>query len=385
VIDTTSPSIPTNVTVASKTDRTVSVTWSAATDNIGVTGYEVFRNGAKVAMTSSTSYSDNGLNASTSYTYSVKALDAAGNSSELSEVLSVTTNPAPPSNMVTIYYKQGFAKPFIHYRPVGGSWTTAPGVLIPTSEVGGYNKITINMGTSTQLEACFNNGSSLWDSNNTKNYKFGAGTFTFVPSNSGGSGVISSGVPSTVVVEDKVAPTVPQGLKATSKTESTVNITWTASTDNVAVKGYYIYRNENKVANASTTSFKDTGLSSNKTYYYSIRAYDAAGNESSVSSILPVKTNAKVDTIAPTAPSDLEVSSINQTSIILEWESSKDNVRVVGYEIYQNGVKVGTTSEKKRLVNGLVRGTSYTFYIRAFDAAGNLSSASKSVTAKTKN
>lgn len=384
VTDSVAPSVPATVTVASKTDRSVSLTWTASTDNVGIAGYEVVRNGSRIGLVQTVSFTDGGLTANTSYSYAVRALDAAGNSSALSPVVTVTTNPTAPTNSVTIYYKQGFTKPYIHYRPAGGSWTSAPGLLMPVAEVAGYNKITINIGTATQLEACFNNGGSVWDSNNRLNYRFALGTFTYTPSLTGGPGVITTGTPPTLIVEDKLPPSIPTGLKTVGKTDATVSISWTASTDNVGVKGYDVFRNGNKIATVSSLTFQDTGLSANRTYYYAIRAFDGAGNQSSVSEVLPVKTSPKADTIAPTAPDDLEVSSINQTSIILEWESAKDNVRVVGYEVYQNGVKVGTVSDKKFLANGLLRGTSYTFYVRAFDAAGNLSPASETVTAKTK-
>ena len=55
------------------------LTWNAASDNVGVTGYNVFRNGTQVGTSTSTSYTDSGLTASTAYSYTVKARDAAGN------------------------------------------------------------------------------------------------------------------------------------------------------------------------------------------------------------------------------------------------------------------------------------------------------------------
>ncbi len=92
-------------------------------------------------------------------------------------------------NTVTIYYKRGYSTPYIHYRPVGGTWTTTPGRAMQNSEVAGYSKITINIGPATQLEACFNNGSGTWDSNGGRNYFFNVGTSTY------NAGTITSGVP----------------------------------------------------------------------------------------------------------------------------------------------------------------------------------------------
>ncbi|OZQ58517.1 alpha amylase, partial [Paenibacillus sp. VTT E-133280] len=187
--ETVPPTTPTNVTATVQTASSALISWTASTDNVGVTGYEVYRNGVKVGTTATTSYTDNGLSASTTYNYTVKAFDAAGNLSLLSAIASITT---PAGNSVTIYYKQGYTSPYIHYRPVGGTWTTSPGVAIPVSDVAGYNKITINIGSASQLEACFNNGSGTWDSNGGSNYLFGTGTWTYTP-----TGSITSGGPVT--------------------------------------------------------------------------------------------------------------------------------------------------------------------------------------------
>ncbi|MBC1501324.1 chitinase [Listeria weihenstephanensis] len=91
--DTVAPTAPTNLaTVAANvTDVAVPLSWTAATDNVGVAGYKVYRNGTEVATVSGTTYTDTGLTASTAYSYTVKAYDAAGNVSPTSATLSVTT------------------------------------------------------------------------------------------------------------------------------------------------------------------------------------------------------------------------------------------------------------------------------------------------------
>ncbi|CAH1204636.1 1,4-alpha-glucan branching enzyme GlgB [Paenibacillus auburnensis] len=199
VTDTVAPSVPGNVTATVQNASSALVSWTASTDNVGVTGYEIYRNGVKVGTSATTSYTDNGLSAQTNYSYTVKAIDAAGNLSAFSAAALVTT---PAGNSVTIYYKQGYTTPYIHYRPAGGTWTTAPGVAIPVSEVSGYNKITINIGSATQLEACFNNGSGTWDSNGGTNYLFGTGTWTYTP-----TGNIKAGAPVTPTATPTATPT----------------------------------------------------------------------------------------------------------------------------------------------------------------------------------
>ncbi|WP_393055041.1 glycoside hydrolase family 6 protein [Streptomyces sp. LN549] len=90
--DTQAPTAPTGVTATAKTSGSVSLSWTASTDNTGVTGYDVFRGGVKVGSSTTTSYTDSGLSASTAYSYTVKAKDAAGNVSAASAALSATTS-----------------------------------------------------------------------------------------------------------------------------------------------------------------------------------------------------------------------------------------------------------------------------------------------------
>ena len=89
--DTTSPTAPTNLTANNVTNSSISLTWSAATDNVGVTGYKIFRDYIEIANTSSTSYTDTNITPSTTYTYYVQAFDAAGNVSSNSNIVQVTT------------------------------------------------------------------------------------------------------------------------------------------------------------------------------------------------------------------------------------------------------------------------------------------------------
>ena len=99
--DTTPPSAPTGLASSGVTSSSVTLSWNAATDNVGVTGYEVVRNGVVLPTTvTGLTYTDTGLSASTTYTYTVRALDAAGNVSADSVPVSVTTL-APSSVLYT--------------------------------------------------------------------------------------------------------------------------------------------------------------------------------------------------------------------------------------------------------------------------------------------
>ncbi|MEU2336608.1 carbohydrate binding domain-containing protein [Streptomyces sp. NPDC013172] len=90
--DTQAPTAPANLTSTGKTSSSVSLSWSAATDNVGVTAYDVYRGSTLATSVSGTSATVSGLAASTAYTFTVKARDAAGNVSAASNAVSVTTS-----------------------------------------------------------------------------------------------------------------------------------------------------------------------------------------------------------------------------------------------------------------------------------------------------
>ncbi|WP_049560908.1 fibronectin type III domain-containing protein [Nonomuraea sp. SBT364] len=92
--DQVAPSVPTGLTSPSSTATSAALAWNASADNVAVTGYRVLRDGAPVGTTGALTYTDTGLTPATSYTYTVKALDAAGNSSAASSPLTVTTKSA---------------------------------------------------------------------------------------------------------------------------------------------------------------------------------------------------------------------------------------------------------------------------------------------------
>ena len=94
-IDTTAPTTPTTLAQASVAANHVALTWTGSTDNFGVVGYRVYRGATLVGTTSNTRFIDSGLTASTAYSYTVRAFDAAGNVSPASTALNVTTTANP--------------------------------------------------------------------------------------------------------------------------------------------------------------------------------------------------------------------------------------------------------------------------------------------------
>lgn len=89
--DTEPPTAPAGLTVTATTNNSVSLSWSASTDNVAVTGYDVYRNGVLAGSTTTRTFTDQGLAAATAYGYAVAARDAGGNTSALSTTVSATT------------------------------------------------------------------------------------------------------------------------------------------------------------------------------------------------------------------------------------------------------------------------------------------------------
>jgi chitodextrinase len=102
--DTQAPSVPTGLTVTGTTATSATLSWTASTDNVGVSGYLILRDGTQVGTSLTTTYSDSGLAASTAYTYTVKARDAAGNTSAASSAVTATTAAAPVGGSCTASY-----------------------------------------------------------------------------------------------------------------------------------------------------------------------------------------------------------------------------------------------------------------------------------------
>jgi uncharacterized protein YkwD/chitodextrinase len=172
--DTQKPTTPTGLALASSSQTSAQLRWSASTDNIGVNGYGIYMGGTLIGSVSGTSVSISGLQCGRSYGMGVDATDAAGN-------------------------RSGIA-------PITG--TTA---------------------------AC-----------------------------SGGS--------------DTVAPTTPPALTATSVARTSITLHWSASTDNVGVTAYRIWRGTTFLGTTTSTSVSFTGLTCGTSYVFGVEAIDAAGN-----------------------------------------------------------------------------------------------------------
>jgi chitodextrinase len=349
--DTTAPTTPTNLASPSKTDTTVTLTWTASTDNIGIAGYDVYKDGVLAGSTvgsTTTSFTVSGLTSNTAYSFKVRAKDASGNTSAQSSAISVTTSSIPTPVWVPCAGENNQC-----------SFTGTKDVRYGAA--GSYH-----YGTYTNGVMCSNNtfGDPAPGQYKSCDVNMAVG---------GGSG-------------DAQAPTAPTALTSPSKTSTSVNLSWSASTDDVGVTGYEIYNGGTLAGSTTgTTSFNVTGLSPSTAFSFTVKAKDAAGNVSAASSALNVTTNASAgDTQAPTAPTGLSSPSKTSSSVSLSWTASTDNVGVTGYEVYKGSTLAGTTTSTTSFnVTGLSPSTAYSFTVKAKDAAGNVSAASSALNVTT--
>ena len=193
----------------------------------------------------------------------------------------------------------------------------------------------------------------------------------------------------SITVRDTSAPTRPGSFSASASSGRPV-LTWSASTDNVGVAGYIVYRSTNGTQGsevARTTpgvrSWTDNAFQEKVRYTYSVKAYDAAGNTSTLTSLRSVTPSQ-----APSTPS-LSVALSNGDPR-LAWTASTDNVGVAGYIVYRS-TSGGSGSEVARTTAGTRTWTDttarartrYYYNVRAYDAAGNTSNRSSIVNIRT--
>ncbi|MFH1631642.1 MAG: fibronectin type III domain-containing protein [bacterium] len=177
---------------------------------------------------------------------------------------------------------------------------------------------------------------------------------------------------------DSIPPTIPSGLIAGSIGTDSVDLSWTASTDNESSVTYKVFQDGLHAYTTTDTSITITGLSDNTTYQFSVSAFDESGNESLRSDPLSVTTEVIVppDTTPPTTPSNLQASNIESSSLNLTWDASSDASGVSHYIVYLNGIPTAQATFQSYTITGLIPETEYTIRIRAVDNNGNESALS---------
>ncbi len=192
-----------------------------------------------------------------------------------------------------------------------------------------------------------------------------------------GAGLFSAtSTPVTVIVPaDETAPSIPADLSGTAVSDSQVNLNWSASTDNVAVAGYRVFRDGTEIGTTASTAYSDTGLTGNSNYNYSVSAFDTSGNESATCTPVNVSTPL-VDNEPPTTPTGLGVISTSCCEVVIGWNPSTDNVAVSGYRVFRDGTQLNTATGTSFSDGSVIGGATYAYQVSAFDGSGNESATS---------
>jgi chitodextrinase len=398
--DTQAPSIPTNLSAFDITTVSFGLTWTTPSDNVGVTGYRIFRNGTFIGSSVSNKIQLSGFQPNTTGTYSVAAVDAAGNVSPQSSGLTVTTSASVVASNVAAPVAPVAATSSVGFRdqalvPQGPSipQNLSASNLTQTSLTLSWNA-SFSIGNSgAVVYKVYKNGVQIGSSQTTSYAVTGlsaGNNYSFTVSAQDSAGNTSSQSTAFLVAtpeigllsnanNDTQAPSVPTNVNSYNVLGSVATIQWQSSTDNVGIKDYRLYQNGKQIAVINGNFYTVLGLTPSTIYSFTVAAEDTSGNLSSQSSPLTITTSANPDTQPPTAPTGLSSSGLSQTGFNFSWAASTDNVGVVGYRVLQgssdpnaaNDIIVGTTTSTSIAISGLTPGTKYNFIVVAFDARGN--------------
>ncbi|WP_438710279.1 S8 family serine peptidase [Aquimarina muelleri] len=350
VPDTQAPSKPTNL-IASNTGATsTNLSWVASTDNVRVSEYKIFEGTTTIGTSSTTNFNVTGLSANTTYSFTVKAKDAAGNLSENSNIVNVITTSTPACTGINSFpYSESFESNLGAWINTSGDdieWTRGSGGT-PSSGTGpstgqegsfylyteastnvtppgspnkiallnspcidlsnisnvsldfGYHMLGTAMG-SLQVLISTDNGvsyTSIWSQNGSQGNIWNQASVSLTSYTGSviqlqfkattGTGWSSDIAIDTIKIisdtPDNQAPTAPTNLSTANITNTTLDLSWNASTDNVAVTEYDVYERNTVIATTTGTSYQATGLTANTSYSFRIKAKDANDNQSSFS------------------------------------------------------------------------------------------------------
>ncbi|HVI95902.1 MAG TPA: fibronectin type III domain-containing protein [Anaeromyxobacter sp.] len=363
VPDVTPPTTP-GALAAEPRPGQVALKWTASQDDVAVVAYEVLRDGHAIAKVGGTFYSDPELRAGVRYCYGVVALDAAGNRSAASAPACATPPDVTPPTAPTDVLATAEGETVVSLR-----WkASSDDVGVVRYEVLHEQAIT---STSTSARVT----------------RLRAGTeycFRVRAYDAAGNGSAPS-APACATTPDLTPPSQVTHVVARAESDRRVRVEWHAARDNVGVKEYAILRDgaASVIAPGDVTTMTDEGLSPATRYCYTVTASDAAGNASAPSQPTCVTTP---DLVPPTLPPALAVIPRSPTEVVATWGASTDDVGVAGYELLRDDSVVATIDAGTGLeavVGELDPATESCLAVRAFDAAGNRSQATKPACART--
>ncbi len=392
----TTPRPPTGLTATATSSSQINLSWTAPTDNGGsaITGYKIERStdsgttwSTIVANSASTSttYSDTGLAASTAYTYRVSAINAIGTGSPSNTASATTSNavPQPPTGLTATAASSS---------QINLSWA-AP-ANNGGSAITGY-KIERVTGAGSFVTIVGNTNSTTTTYSDTGLAASTAYTYRVSAINSVGTSSPSNTASATT---SNAVPQPPTGLTATAISSSQINLSWTAPANNggSAITGYKIERSTNAgstwtiLANiGNTTTYSDTGLAASTAYTYRVSAINAIGTGSPSNTASATTQSAT----APQPPTGLTATAASPSQINLSWTapSSNGGSAITGYKI-ERSTDSGTTwstivansasTSTAYSDTGLAASTAYTYRVSAINSVGT-SSPSNTASATT--
>jgi fibronectin type 3 domain-containing protein len=353
----TTPPAPTGLTATTPTRLAHVLHWNAVADATG--GYRVFRGGAQIGTSSTTSYTDTGLRSSGSYVYTVKTVRLPNKISGASAPVTVVYDVLAPGTVGTLSGKSTATAPSLTWSPVtdtGGSGLRRYDVRRDGTLIG------------TPTTASFSDGSVTAD-----------GSYSYSVQAEDWAGNLGTASPALNVIVDRTAPSVPPApTAAATVTGSAPQLSWPASSDaGTGVTGYQVMRNGVRVATVAQTSFTDSALSTSGIYSYTVVAVDGVANASAASPA----TSVDYDVTPPPAPTGLAAdSSPTDAPPSLTWNAVVDSPPgPVTYRVTRDGqtiAAVDTTS----YVDAPAGDGSHRYTVTAIDQLGNSSAPSAALT-----
>jgi chitodextrinase len=232
-----------------------------------------------VSPTTTLSYADANVAPVTAYSYQVRAYDAASNYSPLSASLAVTTPAAPDTTPPSA--PANLTATATAYNRVALSWTAS------TDSVGVTGYYVVRGGVTLASVT----GTTYTDTSVTANTQYGYQIIARDAANNNATSSIAT--VTTPSAPDTTPPSVPQAVTTQAVSSSQINISWAASTDNIGVTSYKLYRGTTLIATTSATaatSYGDTNLSASTSFTYTLSACDGAGNCSAQSATATATT-----------------------------------------------------------------------------------------------
>ena len=354
------PGPPGNLT-ATVSAGDVNLSWEAATDDVGVSEYRIYRGDQLVATGAGNELAYTDTPAPGTYTYTVRAVDAAGHTSDPSNGADATVlDTEPPTS------PENLTATAVSPSQIDLAWDAAADNV----EVSGYeiyrdDALLTTIGPATS----YSDGVIAPATHTYEVRALDAAGNRSDPSNS---------ATASVTPPDLEDPGPPGNLQATVTATGDVDLTWDAATDNVGVTAYRIYRDDQLLVTVgATTSHTDLDVPLGD-HRYEVRAVDAAGRVSDASNPADVTVT---DTQAPSAPANLSATAVSPSQIDLAWEPATDDVAVTAYEIHRDGALLTTIGPATSYSDGVIAPATHTYEVRALDAAGNRSDPSNSDTA----